>query len=581
MKATYIKDAALALSLANLCLIKVWDILVGIGIDLRSRFETQNVKGLQAAILNVLILSVIFWVVVTLIRRSDSSRARETARVALLIVLLIPIYSVAVTQFPNNPFSLFTESYGRFETIALTGLVVILTAGAILQRKLIIISALVLVPVVVFSITDLVGNILILLILITYATVLWYRKRTSRIASGAILVMFPLTFLTIGQCAWWLAKVDYASHSNTNQATQMPQTRVLWLIFDEMDQRIAFTRRPEKIQLPEFDRLREQSIYATSAYPPSDFTLLSIPSLITGRFVSKAQPVSPSKVMLQYADSTEWVDWRTQPSIFNKAREAGVSTAITGWYHPYGEVVGESLNRCSAHYFASQSLGSAMYEQLLKVADILPLVSYFSSMDAAAKKRDRRRSHHTNDYLNILRDAKATATDPQMGLIMVHLPIPHVPIIYNRSSNQIVTEDGGSYLDNLVLADRALGELRLLMESAGVWEDTVVLVTSDHWWRADMWRTLRSNEQVAWTEEDEELFETVFSTGKDHRVPFLLKMAGQKTGTTYEAEFNTILTHDLILALLRGEVSDSKQVAQWIDQHRSIGESPYNFDRAK
>ena len=34
----------------------------------------------------------------------------------------------------------------------------------------------------------------------------------------------------------------------------------------------------------------------------------------------------------------------------------------------------------------------------------------------------------------------------------------------------------------------------------------------------------------------------------------------------------------LVLALMRGEVSSSASVADWLDRHRSMTDSPYNRD---
>jgi len=97
-----------------------------------------------------------------------------------------------------------------------------------------------------------------------------------------------------------------------------------------------------------------------------------------------------------------------------------------------------------------------------------------------------------------------------------------------------------SYLDNLVLTDHTLGELRRAMETAGTWENTTVLITSDHWWRI---------------------------RGKaDHRVPFMLKLAGQKKPVVHEPAFNTVLTHDLLLALMEGELSDPDSVTGWLNR---------------
>ena len=64
----------------------------------------------------------------------------------------------------------------------------------------------------------------------------------------------------------------------------------------------------------------------------------------------------------------------------------------------------------------------------------------------------------------------------------------------------------------------------------------------------------------------------------DHRIPFLLKLPRQHEQLTYKAGFNTVLTHDLVLALMRGEVSDPRGVAAWLDRNRSLTDSPYNRD---
>lgn len=64
----------------------------------------------------------------------------------------------------------------------------------------------------------------------------------------------------------------------------------------------------------------------------------------------------------------------------------------------------------------------------------------------------------------------------------------------------------------------------------------------------------------------------------DHRIPFVVKLAGQHEQLTYTSGFNTVLTHDLILALMRGEVTSPGGVAAWLDRHRSMTDSPYNRD---
>jgi hypothetical protein len=51
----------------------------------------------------------------------------------------------------------------------------------------------------------------------------------------------------------------------------------------------------------------------------------------------------------------------------------------------------------------------------------------------------------------------------------------------------------------------------------------------------------------------------------DHRVPFVIKPPGRNGPVTYAPAINTLLTHDLILAILRGEVADQSALAGWLD----------------
>ncbi|MFY9573663.1 MAG: hypothetical protein WAV20_19870, partial [Blastocatellia bacterium] len=60
----------------------------------------------------------------------------------------------------------------------------------------------------------------------------------------------------------------------------------------------------------------------------------------------------------------------------------------------------------------------------------------------------------------------------------------------------------------------------------------------------------------------------------DHRIPFVLKLARQSRAVEYGSEFNTIVTHDLLLALLKGELSDAESVINWLDQRRSTAGNP-------
>jgi len=52
-------------------------------------------------------------------------------------------------------------------------------------------------------------------------------------------------------------------------------------------------------------------------------------------------------------------------------------------------------------------------------------------------------------------------------------------------------------------------------------------------------------------------------------VPFLLKIPGHYQPLDYTASFNTVLTHDLILELIRDELSTPQRVVSWLDYNRA------------
>jgi len=162
------------------------------------------------------------------------------------------------------------------------------------------------------------------------------------------------------------------------------------------------------------------------------------------------------------------------------------------------------------------------------------------------------REQHILSHQRIMEQARAVVGKEDLNLTLIHLPIPHHPFIYDAARSLLSSETDNDYVGNLELADGILGELRREMERAGIWHRTAVLITSDHWWR--------DSKPV--------------NGRRDHRVPFLLKLAGQREGVTYPRAFNTVLTHDLVLAYLSGELSSKDDMIQWIDRHRSFAESP-------
>jgi phosphoglycerol transferase MdoB-like AlkP superfamily enzyme len=126
-------------------------------------------------------------------------------------------------------------------------------------------------------------------------------------------------------------------------------------------------------------------------------------------------------------------------------------------------------------------------------------------------------------------------------------------------SGQLTNSSRSSYLDNLALTDHAFGDLRRAMEASGVWDRSTVIVTADHWWRSDFWAT-----GADWTTEEQQV------AGRhppDQRVPFMVKFPQGDNSLVYDRPFNTVITRQVIMAILTGQLRSGAELARWLNTH--------------
>lgn len=391
--------------------------------------------------------------------------------------------------------------------------------------------------------------------------VLRWPERASRMVRGTLLYSWPVLLLILVQAARFGLSYSGAEYADGPFAAKLPGTppaRVVWVLFDEMSRRIAFGQRPAGLELPEFDRLRRESFYASAAQSPSSSTETSMPSLILGEAVIAAKPDGPARLQMWNSRSSEPFGWDRHPNVFDAARSMGCNTAVAGWFHPYGRILNSSVTEAwwiageltpgteePAHaqsWIANMGLRFRMQRNSFPLVGHIPGV--FAGLDV------RRRTIERMDYL--LERAERIASDPSIGLALLHLQAPHSPAIYDRRRGALAPERReNSYIDSLAYADRILGRLRRKMEAAQVWDKTTVIISSDHGWRWEAWRG-----GPGWTAEDETL-----PRNETTDVPFFVKTPGGSEPFEYADPFNTVITRALIEEALAGRLNDAAAVA--------------------
>jgi len=382
-----------------------------------------------------------------------------------------------------------------------------------------------------------------------------HRARQRLLAAGkcALLALFPFFALSVSWAGWRITTYDPSSFlakpdSVRNCSNLRAGKRVVWVVFDEWDERLTALAGKDLRNILEF---RSEAVCSAAAYPPGADTLRSMAGLITGQVVSEVDVEGPDRLWLTLSDGTR-SRLGSKPTVFSRSSEIGAGSALVGWTLPYSRLFAGQL--CSCWWAGFPQRWNAVKGGFWEVF-AWHIRSLFETGSASPFGEPVMVRRHLWIYQQILERGKRAALDPGVGLALLHFSVPHLPAIYRADTGRLgrnLSTPGG-YLDNLKLVDRTVGDLRAAMEAAGLWDSTTVLLTSDHWFRG-----------------------AEALDGKvDHRVPFLLKLAGQRKGMVYDKPFNTVLTHDLILAILSGELKTPDQVAAWLDSQRIRPEGQY------
>jgi len=373
--------------------------------------------------------------------------------------------------------------------------------------------------------------------------------------------------------------------SATVLAARADVPRFIWIIFDEMDQRVAFNERPFSLELPELDRLRSESLEARRATQTAGFTGLAMPILISGRSYRQSEIKGASRLDVIPENSSEHLDWAREHTIFHRAREMGINIALSGWFHPYCRIFGDQMVNCFAastshaarallrEQHASQEGVARMTGLLFQLQfENLKDIYRFDGLSGSENLKDAYlQSQQQQEYFQIRDHAYADAVDPRIGFMMFHFPAPHMYAIYNRWRKDFTLDSTIDYLDNLALVDRTVGELRSRLEAAGLWDRTSLLITADHGFRPDLWRG-----RYGWTQNMERFSER----GASQLVPFILKLGGKRDHVVVNRPFSNIVSSDLAMALVEGHVSSAAQAADWLERRQDESVSTANHSTA-
>lgn len=413
--------------------------------------------------------------------------------------------------------------------------------------------------------------ILVLLILAFYL-VTKFEESIYSLAQKILVILSPLALY--GSLSLMVNSLAFFSPTPSFpliREVSSPKNRIIWLIFDEMDQRALFESAFSH-HYPHFRQFRQNSLYATQAYATGAFTIIALPSLISGKKLEKVRILPNQNLELTAADRST-MTFSEGDHLFSKAFNKGYHTAIKGFYHPYQRLFKPYLAEKKATRFGSSKLDFTILSKFVfskAFKDNFSLI--YKVKDLLVKKplSIKIRHNHLQEFPieqiaqafnNFHQEVVKLVAQPDLDFIFIHCPYPHPPGYYSLEKNQFSHDSTANYFGNLKMTDTFFGEICNELKEKNLWDQTQLIVSSDHWFR-DSWCDL-----PFWYELDPQ--EEALAKAKDLRVPCLIKGIGQNQGTIFTKPFNTLLLHQMVLEMMDRKINTAQDIASWLDQYSS------------
>jgi hypothetical protein len=382
--------------------------------------------------------------------------------------------------------------------------------------------------------------------------VFWHQRFFFRFLCLLLIAGSPFVLLTAGSSLVRASTYspagfeDQVSASRPSERKSAP--RVVWVIFDELDQRLAFDERPAGLQMPEFDRFRREAFYSDRVTEAGNDTIFAIPSLMIGRKIVRVREAGVGELKVAFAGSSIFSSFKETPNLFGQLRHAGLNAGLVAWGTPYCRMFGSQVSRCwwcespRPDNSISDNVGSGTIDSLRSLFE----TPNFSMFGQSLCTR-----HQSEIYQSVNREAFSVASDPQIDVAFLQLTGAHPPHFYNRYKDNFTLGNSPirGYTDSLALCDKTLASLKLAMQSTNVWSKSVVILSSDHHNRSS----------------------PIFDGKIDHRVVFMVKFPGEGRGLYYHRDINALVSGPMVFEIATGHIRDEADLVDWINHRERDG----------
>lgn len=372
---------------------------------------------------------------------------------------------------------------------------------------------------------------------------------------------FTVLLLLLGFCIFWiLPQLVYLSMARQPHdrlaftrpivSDGQPHVRIVWILFDELSYDQLYEHRQSDLAMPNFDQLRSRSVVFSNVQPAGYFTEEVLPALFLGQPVEKMRGSVSGDLFIRPTAQDAWRPFDADATFFAAAQRAHWTTGLVGSYNPYCRLLEQQLDAC---WTWLPPYSDHMRSQNSTLGNVLAPAR--AGLSRLIHPHGKNKGAFVPEYQPVVNAAQAQIENDGIDLVFAHLPMPHPPGVYHRATGK--AGPGGSYIDNLALCDKVLGEMEATIARTRSASMTTLIITSDHSWRVPLWRNT-----TGWTREDE-----AASGGRfDPRPTLIVHFPDQTSPEVIQQPFSLLRENDLIHALLHTPMT-ATDLKEWVHKN--------------
>ncbi len=295
-----------------------------------------------------------------------------------------------------------------------------------------------------------------------------------------LLISFRLFNFYLNNDNQFNPKNDFQNFNvKENQQENNTYKKIFLLVFDEFD--YAYLDKQLNL-LPNLKKIYETSYVNKNFYSPAEYTIDSIPSILTGSSFKKR--VTNKGQLSIITEQDKKINFNFENSIFNLTnKDKKISASIYGDTHPYCRVF-KAINCYDRYQFKKERLNIFKFIQIFfhvsYLEKILKIKPFFRGFKSNFKLIPIKFSYGVN---KIMYDNSNNFINSDTDIIFVHYPYPKISDEYN-ADNFIEIKDKNKNLNkyekNLLIVDSTIQNIFYdLLDYKG----SLMIITTDHWLR--------------------------------------------------------------------------------------------------